>query len=40
LPAEPSLAELPADPVAPKEIASPPINRGGVDEPLEARTPD
>jgi len=40
LPTEPALAELPADPLAPKEIASPPIDREGVEELLEARAQD
>jgi len=35
LPEEPALAELPADPLAPSEIASP-IKRESVDAPLEA----
>jgi hypothetical protein len=37
LPEEPALAELPADPLAPKDIAAPPVEREGVDAPLEAR---
>jgi len=37
LPEEPALAELPADPIAPSEIVSPPIKREGVDALLEAR---
>ena len=36
LPEEPALAELPADPLAPSEIVSPPIKRGSVDAPREA----
>src|SRR5437879_2439251 len=36
LPEEPALAELPADPLAPSEIVSPPIKRESVDAPLEA----
>jgi hypothetical protein len=36
LPEEPALAELPADPLAPKDIAAPPVEREGVDAPLEA----
>src|SRR5262249_23074114 len=31
LPEEPALAALPVDPIAPKEIAAPPIERDGVD---------
>ena len=38
LPEEPALAELPADPLAPSEIVSPPIKRERVDTPLEAPT--
>jgi hypothetical protein len=37
LPEEPALAELPADPIAPKDVAAPPIERDGVDALLEAR---
>jgi gamma-glutamylputrescine oxidase len=37
LPEEPALAELPADPLAPKDVAAPPIERDGVDAPLDAR---
>jgi hypothetical protein len=37
LPEEPALAALPADPIAPKDIAAPPIERDGVDAPLETR---
>jgi gamma-glutamylputrescine oxidase len=40
LPEEPALAELPADPLAPKNIASPSIDRDGVRKPLAARTPE
>src|ERR1700758_32417 len=36
LPEEPALAELPADPLVPSEIVSPPIKRGSVDAPREA----
>jgi hypothetical protein len=36
LPEEPALAALPADPIAPKELAAPPIERDGVDAPLDA----
>ena len=36
LPEEPALAELSADPLAPKDIAAPPVEREGVDAPLEA----
>jgi gamma-glutamylputrescine oxidase len=38
LPAEPELAELPADPLAPKDVAS--IDRAGIDAPVAARTPE
>src|SRR5262249_31378068 len=37
LPEEPAPAELPADPIAPRELGSPPIEREGVDASLEAR---
>jgi len=37
LPEEPALAELPADPLAPGEIVSPPVKRDGIDALLEAR---
>jgi hypothetical protein len=37
LPEEPALAELPADPIAPKDVAASPIERDGVDALLEAR---
>jgi gamma-glutamylputrescine oxidase len=40
LPAEPALAELPADPLAPKEIARPSIERNGVDARIPARAPE
>jgi gamma-glutamylputrescine oxidase len=40
LPTEPALAELPADPVAAQEIASPPMDRAGSDEPIAARPPE
>jgi gamma-glutamylputrescine oxidase len=40
LPAEPALAELPADPLAPKEVGSPAIERDGVDPRLPARAPE
>jgi hypothetical protein len=36
LPEEPALAELSADPLAPKDIAAQPVEREGVDAPLEA----
>jgi len=39
-PAEPQRGELPADPVAANEIASPSIDRQADDERLEARTPE
>ena len=40
LPAEPALAELPVDPLAPEDVAAPSIDRAGLDEPLPARTPE
>jgi len=37
LPEEPALAALPADPIAPKDIAAPPIERDGVDARAQER---
>jgi hypothetical protein len=37
LPEEPALAELPADPITPKDVAAPPIERDDVHALLEAR---
>jgi hypothetical protein len=37
LPEEPALAALPADPIAPKDVAALPIKRDGIDALLEAR---
>src|SRR5262249_16197813 len=39
LPAEPSLAGLPADPVSPKGISSPPVDPGGRHDPPPPPTP-